>query len=85
MSGRMLESLAPPAGHVLVAIPKAVLILTATEYRRGILRGKWWNRQAKMKGRAQGGQPGLRCAPTGAMKTRRGDDESAVNPRIKYD
>jgi hypothetical protein len=47
-------NLKAPPGHVAVPIPKAILVLTEAEYRRGILRGKWRKRQVKMKGRSQG-------------------------------
>jgi hypothetical protein len=35
----------PPPGLIAVDIPKATLLLNAAEYRRAILRGKWWRRQ----------------------------------------
>ena len=34
----------PPPGLIAVPVPKAVLLLTQTEYLAGIRRGKWWAR-----------------------------------------
>jgi len=42
-----------PAGLVPVPVGKGcVLILTRTEYLRGLRRGKWWRRQEARKRRA---------------------------------
>lgn len=41
-------------GLIQVRIPKAVLLLTEAEYRRGILRAKWWRRQETLARRIEG-------------------------------
>jgi len=37
----------PPRGVVAVPMPKALLLLTAEEYIRGLQRGTWWRNQAR--------------------------------------
>jgi hypothetical protein len=51
-------TLHPPAGHIAVTIPKAVLLLTVEEYARGIRRGKWWRRRQAMLKRETARQEG---------------------------
>jgi hypothetical protein len=43
--GPMPSPTDPPPSLILVAVPKATLLLNQAEYRQAIRRGKWWKRQ----------------------------------------
>lgn len=43
-----MTSIDPPPGLIRVDVPKATLLLSEAEYRRAILRGKWWKRQTAL-------------------------------------